>query len=201
MADDMYEKIVAAWTDEIEKEDLQNLEDLQLTKMTQYLSKVRMLLTETKSDNDVQADLYTQEILNIEFMLKDILMLRRKKILSAVKSQRRPLGSMVLAEEELYNRLSRGYEKHSEFMNDSLSGAPKATLRRSKDDKQIEDSEETDYILVKFQRAIEAPFLGIDEMTYGPFKKEDIATIPAENAKSWLKDGTVTRLSTEEGGS
>jgi DNA replication initiation complex subunit (GINS family) len=197
----MYEKIVAAWTDEIEKEELQDLEDLQLTKMTQYLSKVRMLLTETKADNEVQADLYTQEILNSEFMLKDLLMVRRKKIWSAVKSQRRPLGSMVLAEEELYNRLSRGYEKHSEFINESLSGALRATLRKGKDDQQIEEVEETDYILVKFQRAIGEAFLGIDEMTYGPFKKEDIATIPAENAKSWLQDGTVTRLSTEEGGS
>ncbi len=201
MADDMYEKIVELWMGEIEKEDLQDLEDLQLTKMTQYLSKVRMLLTETKAGNDIQADLYTQEILNIEFMMKDLLMLRRRKILNAVKLQRRPLGSMVLAEEELYNRLSRGYEKHSEFINESLSGAPKATLRRGKDDRHIEDSEETDYILVKFQRAIGEPFLGIDEMTYGPFKKEDIATIPSENAKSWLQDGTVTRLSTEEGGS
>ncbi len=40
--------------------------------------------------------------------------------------------------------------------------------------------------------------MGLDEATYGPFKKEDIATIPTENVRAWLRDGTVTRVVTEE---
>jgi hypothetical protein len=36
--------------------------------------------------------------------------------------------------------------------------------------------------------------MGLDEMVYGPFKKEDIAMIPSGNARNWLKDGTVTRV-------
>jgi len=203
LAENMYGKIVEAWTNEVEKEELQNLEHLRLTKMTQYLSKIRLLLTETRADNVLQADLYTQEILNLEYMLKDILLLRRQKILRAASAQRRPLGTMTLDEEEFFNRLIRAFEKYNESTNEILSGTPQATIKRGrgKDEPSLEDSEETSYILVKFQRAIEEPFLGIDEMTYGPFKEQDIATIPADNAKSWLNDGTVTRVTVEEGGS
>jgi DNA replication initiation complex subunit (GINS family) len=58
-----------------------------------------------------------------------------------------------------------------------------------------------DYVIVRFLRAIDNPIIGIDEITYGPFKKEDLITIPTANARVWLKDGTVVRVTTTGGGS
>ena len=52
---------------------------------------------------------------------------------------------------------------------------------------------------MRFLRSISDAFLGLDEKTYGPFKKEDIAVIPTANAKTWLRDGTVIRIVAEEG--
>jgi hypothetical protein len=171
------------------------MNESQLTKMTKYLSKVRFQLTETAAGNQLQADLLSQEALNLEFMLKDLLMLRRSKIVRAALTQTRPLGELTLSEEELYNRLVRGIDGHLESVNESLAGMPSPTPKRlRKEAGASEEYDEVDYILVKFVTTIEDAFLGMDEATYGPFKKQDLARIPFDNAKQWLKDGTVVRV-------
>ncbi|MHA1905951.1 MAG: DNA replication complex subunit Gins51 [Candidatus Thorarchaeota archaeon] len=204
MSEIVYDDIKKTWEDEKNNDSLQNLEDLRLSKMVAYLSTVRHLLAETPSENSVQVDLMTQEGLNIEFMLRDLFMLRRTKIMNAVLSQVKPAGSMTLAEEEFYNRVSRGVTSHSEFVEEVLAGTPVPTMKRSKKKKKespppvkkkkAEEVDEMEYVMVRFLRSVEEPFMGLDEVVYGPFQEEDIATIPTANAKSWLRDGTVTRI-------
>ncbi|MGD9395229.1 MAG: hypothetical protein PVJ05_02255 [Candidatus Thorarchaeota archaeon] len=195
MSDLGYEDIKTAWENEIENDSLQDLGDLRLSKMVAYLSKVRLSLASTDAEKRVQADLLTQEALNLEFMIEDLLVLRRQKILKAVISGHRPRGDMTLAEEELYNRAQRALDGHSEFVKDSIAGAkPKKKTRKSKDPPA---SDTVEFVTVRFLRPISDAFLGLDEKTYGPFKKEDIAMIPAANARTWLRDGTVVRIVTE----
>ncbi|MHA2070368.1 MAG: DNA replication complex subunit Gins51 [Candidatus Thorarchaeota archaeon] len=202
MSNTLYKDINAAWAAETANDELQNLEDLRLSKMTEYLSKVRFALTETPAEKQLQADMYTQEALNLEFMLKDLLMLRRNKIIRAAMAQRKPLGAMVLSEEELYNRLLRGFEGHSNFVREALTGMPSSTLTRPTDGGEVSPQEDVvDYVIVRFLRSIDDSIIGIDERTYGPFKKEDLITIPADNARVWLRDGTVVRVATDGGGS
>ncbi len=206
----VYDDIKKTWEDEKSNDALQDLEDLRLSKMVVYLSSVRHLLAETPSENSIQVDLLTQEGLNIEFMLRDLLMLRRTKIMNAVLGQEKPTGSMTLAEEEFYNRVLRGVTSHSDFVEEVLAGTPAPTMKRSKKkkkektptEKKPPDSDEMEYVMVRFLRSVEEPFMGLDEVAYGPFQEEDIATIPTANAKSWLRDGTVTRVmpSNAEGG-
>ncbi|MHA2002687.1 MAG: DNA replication complex subunit Gins51 [Candidatus Thorarchaeota archaeon] len=202
MSNTLYKDINAAWAAETANDELQNLEDLRLSKMTEYLSKVRFALTETPAEKQLQADMYTQEALNLEFMLKDLLMLRRNKIIRAAMAQRKPLGAMVLSEEELYNRLLRGFEGHSNFVREALTGMPSSTMTRPTDGGEVSPQEDVvDYVIVRFLRSIDDSIIGIDERTYGPFKKEDLITIPADNARVWLRDGTVVRVATDGGGS
>ena len=191
----MYDMISAAWEAETGNEELQSLNDLQLTKMTEYLSKVRFELTETAAGNQLQADLLSQEALNLEFMIKDLLMVRRSKIVKAALEQTKPSGELTLSEEEFYNRLVRGIDGHLESVNESLTGLPSPTPKQS--GAEIGASEvydEVEYVVVKFVNPIEDAFLGMDEATYGPFKKQDLARIPFANAKQWLQDGTVVRV-------
>ncbi len=206
MSDVKYSDIESAWEQETANENLQDLEDLKLSRMVSYLSEVRASLAKTKAEDQLQADLFAQEALNVEFMLNDLLLLRQNKILKAALAQRRPIGSMTLAEEEFYNRLQRGVEGHQEFIKGALTGTLPSTIKQStrkkrkkSDDKSDEPPEEAaDYILVRFLRPIKDAFMGLDEATYGPFKKEDIATIPTENARAWLLDGTIIRVVPEE---
>lgn len=198
----VYDDIRKTWEVEKNNDGLQDLEDLRLSKMVAYLSSVRHLLAETPSENSIQVDLLTQEGLNIEFMLRDLLMLRRTKIMNAVFSKGKVSGAMTLVEEEFYNRLSRGFTSHSDFIEEVLAGTPAATMKRSKKkkkespppEKQTPDSDEMEYVMVRFLRSVDEPFMGLDEVAYGPFHEEDIATIPTANAKRWLRDGTVTRV-------
>lgn len=196
MSDLGYEDIKTAWEKETENDGLQNLGDLRLSKMIAYLSKVRLSLASTDAEKIVQADILTQEALNLEFMIEDLLVLRRQKIMRAVISGHRPRGDMTLAEEELYNRAQRAIDGHTEFVKDSLAGAkPK---KKPSDDKSKDPiSDKVEFVTVRFLRPISDAFMGLDEKTYGPFKKEDIAMIPAANARTWLRDGTVVRIVAE----
>ena len=158
------------------------------------------MLAETPSGNVIQIELLQEEGINVEFMIKDLLMIRRQKILSAALRNEKPRGSMTLAEEELYKRLIRGLESHEEFINSIVTGtpAPAITKQKSKSNETPNtsdiDEDTLEYIMVRFLRPVKDSVMGLDEGIYGPFKKEDVATIPTANAKIWLKDGTAARV-------
>jgi len=197
-----YDDIKSAWEKEIENDGLQDLGDLRLSKMIAYLSSVRLSLASTDAEKRIQADMLTQEALNLEFMIEDLLNLRRQKILKAVISGHRPRGDMTLSEEELYNRAQRALDGHSEFVKDSLAGSKPKKKKKSNDEvkksKTPPESDAVEFVTVRFLRSISDAFLGLDEKTYGPFKKEDVAMIPAANARTWLRDGTIVRIVAEE---
>ena len=203
MSEINYDGIKVAWEAEIVNDGLQDLADLRLSKMIAYLSKVRLELASTDADDILQADLLTQEALNIEFMLKDLLELRKHKILKAAIDNRKPTGDMTLTEEVFYKTIQRAFDSHTEFVKDSLSGAaPTTQSKRAKGKSEADtptgvlddDSDIIDYIIVRFLRPIKEPFMGLDEKTHGPFEKESVAKIPAANARIWLRDGTATRI-------
>lgn len=207
MSEINHNDIKMAWESEIENEGLQDLADLRLSKMVSYLSKVRLELASTNADNVLQADILTQEALNIEFMLKDLLEVRRNKILQSAILSRKPTGDMTLAEEGFYKTAQRAFDIHIEFVKESLSGAIPTSKSKDKkgktgtktlDDTSDDETEDIDYILVRFLRPIEEPFMGLDEKTHGPFAKESVAKIPAANARTWLRDGTATRIVPED---
>ncbi len=207
MSEISYNDIKNAWDDEISNNALQNLADLRLSKMVSYLSKVRLELASTNADDVLQADLLSQQALNIEFMLKDLLEYRRNKILKAAFSNRKPTGDMTLAEEEFYKETQRALDSHIDFVKEALSGATQQSKSKDKKRKTTKKSDETldeidediDYIIVRFLRPIEEPFMGLDEKTHGPFEKEAVAKIPVANARTWLRDGTASRIIPEDG--
>ena len=209
MSEMNYDMIKQSWEDEIENETLQDLTDLRLSKMISYLSKIRLALASTDAEDTLQADLLTQEGLNIEFMIQDLLELRKDKIMKAILLDRKPPGDMTLAEEEFYNRVQRAFDGHTDFIKESLSGiaTPRKKTKDKKDkkidtkvdDEQYTGTTEIDYVIVRFLKPITEAFLGLDEITYGPFEKEEVATIPAANAKVWLRDGTASRIVPEDG--
>ncbi len=202
MPDSSYDDIQNAWETEIESELLQDLEDLTLSRMTEYISKIRIELSRVSPDENLRLDILTQKILNLEFMLRDMLLLRRDKILRAAMARERPTAMMTLPEEEFYNRMFRGLQSHQLFIEESLAGTPPATFARSSlpsdDEINPNDSGEVEYVLVRFLQPVNDPIIGLDDSTYGPFKRGDIATIPIDNARIWLRDRVVVRISTEE---
>ncbi|MBN2229847.1 MAG: hypothetical protein JW779_09665 [Candidatus Thorarchaeota archaeon] len=207
MSETNYNDILTAWEDEVENESLQDLQDLRLGKMISYLSDVRLKLASTSAEELIQADLLTQEALNLEFMLEDLLKLRRDKILKSALGGRRPTGYMTVIEDEFYSRIQRALDNHSEFVKESLAGSISSQKRKKSKNETISEVEtdeslsndSMEYYIVRFLRPVDDAFMGLDEIIYGPFLKEDIAKIPAANARTWLRDGTVVRTVIEEG--
>jgi DNA replication initiation complex subunit (GINS family) len=202
LPDTSYDTIKNAWIAEQDNDVLQDLEDDRLNKMTEYLSQVRLRLAETNAEDRIQFNLYTQEALNLEFMIHDLLILRRDKILKACIRQIPPKGIMtVFEEQDFYKRLARGFENHSKYIDDILTGTPLSTLKvnheslvtqEEKEDKA--ESTEIEYVLVSFLKPVDTAFVGLDEETYGPYEVGETATIPLANARRWLRDGIVTRI-------
>lgn len=198
-----YADIQKTWEAEVREDRLQDLQDLRLAELGEYLSSIRLRLTETPAEDELQADLLTREILNAEYMLKDLLRLRREKIVKAAEESRRPLGVMTISEERFYDRLVRGFEGHGGFVEEALKGQSVSTTTGEEGGDQIipEDTgDDVDYVLVRFLKAVETQFVGMDEETYGPFEPEEIARIPVDNAEIWLRDGTVTRIAPQKNG-
>lgn len=205
MSEYQYDDIRISWESEREHEALGDLEDLQLSKMIEYLSNVRLRFAETHANDDIQAEIYEQEAINLEFMLRDLLILRRNKILQAAVMKEEPSGTMTISEEEFYNRVFRAFSGHNEFVENTITGSPSATVKLpdsersvSEEDTDDDDTRQLDYVMVRFLQPIEEAFVGIDEQIYGPFTKEDVAMIPIHNAKVWLRNGTVSRIVPEE---
>ena len=53
--------------------------------------------------------------------------------------------------------------------------------------------EKLERILVRFTREMPA-IMGTDMKSYGPFKAEDIATLPLQNAEALLRQGVAIRI-------
>ncbi|MHA2025423.1 MAG: DNA replication complex subunit Gins51 [Candidatus Thorarchaeota archaeon] len=206
MSDLGYSDIQAIWKSELENEGLQDLGDLRLSKMVSYLSSVRLSLAALDAEERIQADILTQEALNLEFMIEDLLELRKQKILKSAMSGHRPRGDMTLSEEDFYNRFQSSLDGHTDFVKESLAGTPTPTKKKTKKKKQTKkkkpeppsDTEEVDYVYVRFLTDIKDQVMGIDEKTYGPFKKESVVRLPAANVSHWIRDGTVVRFVPEE---
>lgn len=193
-----YDDIQEAWERETQNESLQDLEDLRLNGMVAYVSEVRLSLA--AAADTFQADLLNQEGQNLEFMLRDLLMLRRDKILRDILELRKPQGIMTLPEEELYNRLMRGIKGHLEFVRDSLTGIDVTISKRGKASESDlpDDTDEIEYITVRFLKPTDIPAEGLDGRTYGPYDQEDIARMPSSTALIWINQRIAARVMTEE---
>lgn len=189
-----YNEIHRAWSTEVEMDELQSLEDSRLGKMVSLLQELRVQHANTSAEDSLRAELLARKIQNVEYMLTDLLKLRRDKMLSAALSFKRPVGNMTLPEEEFYNRVSRAVEGYSEFMDEILAGKRRPDAAVASGESSGTAESQVEYVTVRFVRPVEMAFVGIDEATYGPFKAEDVAVIPADNARSWLRDGTVMRV-------
>lgn len=198
MNNGLYDEIEETWARETRNEELQDLEDVRLSRMVAYLSKVRLSLAEAK--DELHERLLSQEGQNLEFMLKDLLSLRRDKIIRAAMTLTKPEGLMTLPEEEFYNRLIRAFKGHYEFINDSLRGITHSTLSRPVDIEQGEydEMEDIEYVTVRFIRATGIPAEGLDGRTYGPYEKEDLARMPASTALVWINQNIATRVISED---
>jgi len=179
----LYDELYEAWKREKENVELQRVPKNFYAKVADYVKKIReerrML-----DKNTTKAKLLKREFRNVKNIVEELIRLRYDKALKkSLTRETVPRDFLTQEEEKLYGEILSLAEAYQVFLDDVLRG------RLS----HIEIEEKPKSILLRFVQEIPA-IVGSDMKTYGPFEPEDIATLPAENARILIKQGVALEV-------
>jgi DNA replication factor GINS len=179
----VYDELYEAWARERETTEIQSLPKDFYVKLAGYVKKMR---DESRmlDEKTVRAKLLRWESRNVKKMVKELIRLRYEKALrKAMAGEVVAKEALTYEEEKLLGEVSPSIESYQTLLKDMLSGrAPR-----------IEIKEEPKTMILRFIQEIPA-IIGADMKTYGPFKPEDIASLPIENAKILIKQGVAVEV-------
>lgn len=179
----MYEELYEAWKQELENVKLGRLSSDFYSKIADYLRKLkeegRMLDRRT-----VKASLLRKELENVKKMVRDLVETRYKKLFEkAARGEKISSDFLTMEEKKVHSNLQPLTEAYQDFAQKVLRGrAPKMNVeqRRGK-------------AVLRFLKEVPA-IIGADMKTYGPFKVEDVASLPVGNSKILVKRGLAERI-------
>jgi DNA replication factor GINS len=180
---DTYRELREAWKRELENSDLGKLPADFYSGIANYVKKLkeesRMLDKRT-----AKAILLRKETQNVKRMARELIQVRYRKIVDkGARGQEIAHDVLTAEEEEIFKKISPIAEMVSCVLDGILRGrAPKATIEHGHKK-----------IVLRFLKDIPA-IVGVDMKTYGPFKAEDIASIPSENAKILTEQGLAEKV-------
>ncbi len=179
----MYDELFEAWRKEKESPDLQHLPKNFYTRLADYMRRIREE-RRMMDEESIRGKLLRREEENVRRMITDLIQTRYKKISQIIaKREIAPLTTLTEEEENLYNGLSSHAEAYDTLLKDILQGQkPKIKRLKTKG-----------FMVVRILKEI-PQIVGSDMKTYGPFKPEDIATLPEENAKALIKQGAAAEV-------
>ncbi len=179
----MYDELFKIWRKERESMNLQHLPKDFYTRLADYMRKIREE-RRMMDEESVRGKLLKKEEENVKKMISDLIQLRYEKIMRLIKEMEvAPLAALTEEEESLYNGLSNQTEIYQTFLEDILRGRKP----------EIKHPKARGFIVVRILKDI-PQIIGTDMKTYGPFKPEDIATLPEENAKALIKQGAAEEI-------
>ena len=179
----LYNELYELWKKERENDELQRLPKNFYGKITDYVKKLnaenRMLDKKT-----VKAQLLDIEVSNFKVMVKELFSLRYKKLREKAFSLE-PVSRDILSEQEkkMYEMALPLAESYCAFSKNILHGHLSVVTQEMK--QQI--------CVLRFVQEIPA-LVGSDMKTYGPFMPEDIATLPIENARIFLRKKMAVKV-------
>jgi DNA replication factor GINS len=186
----MYEEIYKAWENELENPVLKALPRDFYVKLGSY---TKGILEEKRrlDDKSLKFRLMTEEYDNVKKLITDLSDLRFKKIIShAYQGKVIPEATLIGEEEVFFEKVNSAVMFSSRLLKDLIEGQlpPVENVGTEKKPKRI---------LVRFIRDIPA-IIGVDMEPYGPFKAEDVATIPPENVENLIRQGAAVKLEVED---
>jgi DNA replication factor GINS len=179
----MYNELNDIWKRELENDELEKLPPDFYSRIADYLRRLkeesRMLDRRT-----MKASLLRKEAQNVQHMALDIIRTRHKKIVKKITKGEKIQSSLLTAEEEkTYTGFSSLPETNLAFAKSILRGH-EPTL----------DTEQTHKrTVLRFLKDVPA-IIGTDMKTYGPFRVEDVASLPVENAKVLIRQALAEKV-------
>ena len=182
----MYNKLYEAWKREKESAELQGLPKDFYSKLTDYVKSLREegRMLDRKS---LKGRLMFREFGNVKKLVRELVQLRYRKTLKETVAGKIVAGDVLTVEEErLHKAVLPLAESYRGFLKDVLRGRSSV----------VEREEKPKRMLLRFLEAVPA-VIGSDMRAYGPFKAEDIATLPIENARIFMEKGIAVQVETK----
>ncbi|MDR2699614.1 MAG: hypothetical protein LBC12_02185 [Nitrososphaerota archaeon] len=171
----MYDELYQAWKHELTDPTLGTLPRDFYERITQYLRKIKEenSLTDNKT---LKTTLLDKETTNVKHMLGELLWTRYKKLVKFT-TQTQKLSTELLAFEEvqIFESFVPFTEAYQKFAKNLLQGQTRQSHQKTRKRITLRFSKET------------PPIMGADMKPYGPFTVEDIASLPVQNAKIFVK--------------
>ena len=179
----MYNELYEIWKRELENTEVERLPSDFYSRMADYL---RRLKEESRmiDKRTVKANLLKNEMRNVKHMLRELIQVRYIKLVKrASAGEKVPQDFLATEEERIYAGVSPLAEAYQSFAKNILQGH---VLK-------MNVKQEQKRVVLRFLREIPT-IIGVDMGTYGPFKAEDVASLPIENAKILVKQGLAERV-------
>jgi DNA replication factor GINS len=179
----MYSELYDIWMRELENPDLTKLRSSFYNEISDYVRKLRdegrMLDKRT-----VKASLLKKEMLNVKRMTQELIHSRCLKLINKVANgEKVESGVLTVEEEKICGEVS--------LLHDNFRSLAASILRGH--GPRISEKRERRRAVLRFLKDVPA-IVGLDMKTYGPFKIEDVASLPAENAKIFVKQGFAEEI-------
>lgn len=175
----MYNDLFEKWKSELKNDELEKLSSDFVQRIADYLKEIakerKMLDKRT-----VKASLLRIEERNVKRMLNDITKARYNKLIRKAKESEKIHGLQPF-EENAYSKLVSFSEIYQTFAKELLQG------RHGKVKSEFK------FAILRILKDI-PQIIGSDMKIYGPFKAEDIAVLPFENAKILVKQGLAVEI-------
>jgi DNA replication factor GINS len=178
----MYTTLLERWQAERDSIDLLPLRDSFLHNLREYIEQV---LEQTKAEEltTLHRQLLETELANLQFMMKNLLQMRVKKILTQLVDQEIDYDLLTRTERRFAEQISRNLRSVLFPITDLFT--------------PLEEEDSSRLLLVRFLED-HPQLVGVDLKTYGPFRADDLATLPAENARLIIRKNQAEPVSIGE---
>lgn len=178
----MYDELYQTWKREKDSVDLQLLSKDFYAKLGEYVRKIREE-SRMLDEKTTRGRILMHEAENVRKMVEELVLLRREKTVRLVSSGEAPSAEgLAKEEEELVKDVAPSFESFQALLKEIVSGRLPSVSREKSKKRVLRFLKETPAII------------GADMKTYGPFKPQDVASVPAENAKVLTRQGVAVEV-------
>jgi len=190
----VYDELYAAWRFELENTALGGLPSDFYARAADFLRSIKEE-TRMMDKKTVKSTLLEHELERVKCMLKELILVRYKKLVALVsESKKLPSGLLADEEESLCTGFLSFAESYQKFADKLLQGQVSIRVTSpSSSAPKVASKNVRKRVALRFVKAVPA-VIGADMKTYGPFMVEDVASVPAENAKILVKQGLAEKV-------
>ncbi len=187
-----YEELLKAWRAEREAKKLAKLPDGFYREAAELVAHLRASLKMADA-KALKTRLVRAELDNVLRMLEDIFWARVEKALKALLANRHlEVEALTPEERELFGPLEASFSELRKFFKGLVRGEVREPSRMTNVERPV-PGQRQGLMLIRLLADVPA-LVGADMKVHGPFRRGDVAFIPAENALGLIRKGLAVEV-------